>query len=106
MSFDPSKIAQMMQQAQSMQQKMMADLENQKVEAQSGGGMVTCTMSGAMKVLSLKIDPAVVDPSDVSMLEDLVRAAVNDATNRVEELRMSQAQNMAGQLGLPTEGLF
>jgi nucleoid-associated protein EbfC len=106
MNFDPSKISQMMQQAQSMQQKMLAELENKSVEAQAGGGMVTCTMNGAMKLLSLKIDPAVVDKDDLGMLEDLVRAAVNDATFRVEELRMNQAQSMAGQLGLPTNGLF
>jgi nucleoid-associated protein EbfC len=101
---DPEKLQQMMQQAQSMQQRMQESLAAQQVEGQAGGGMVSLTMNGAYEVVSLTIDPAVVDKADVSMLEDLVRAALNDATSRVEEVRLDQARNMAGQMGIP--GLF
>lgn len=101
---DPEKLQQMMQQAQSMQQRMQDSLAQEQVEGQAGGGMVRLTMNGAYEVVALKIDPAVVDKDDVSMLEDLVRAALNDATARVEEVRLNQARNMAGQMGIP--GLF
>ena len=98
---DPEKLAQMMQQAQSMQQKMQESLQSQRVEGQAGGGMVRVAMNGAYEIVSLKIEPSVVDPNDVGMLEDLVRAALNDAVARVEEARLEQARQMAGQLGVP-----
>lgn len=98
---DPQKIAQMMQQAQSMQQRMQEALAAQRVEGQAGGGMVKVSMTGGYEIVELKIEPQVVDPNDVGMLEDLVRAALNDAVARVEEVRLEQARQMAGQLGIP-----
>lgn len=102
---DPEKLAQMMQQAQNVQRQMQENLQQVRVEGQSGGGMVKVAMNGAFEVLELKIEPSVVDPSDIGMLEDLVRAAVNDAVARAEDARMEQARNMAGQLGIPP-GMF
>ena len=98
---DPAKIAQMMQQAQQMQSKMQEDLQSKSVEGQSGGGMVKVVVNGLGEVTSLKIDKAVVDPEDVTMLEDLVRAAMNSAVARIEEIRMEQASGLAGSLGIP-----
>ena len=98
---DPAKIAQMMQQAQQMQSKMQEDLQSKSVEGQSGGGMVKVVVNGLGEVTSLKIDKAVVDPEDVTMLEDLVRAAMNSAVARIEEIRMEQARGLAGSLGIP-----
>lgn len=102
---DPQKLAQMMQQAQSMQSEMQNALAAKEVEGQSGGGMVSIKMNGAYTVTALKIEPTVVDPTDVGMLEDLVRAAFNDAVARIDEFRMEQARGMAGQLGIPP-GMF
>jgi len=99
--FDPSQLAQMMQQAQAMQQKMQADLENISVEAQAGGGMVKVQMNGLGQITKLNIEKSVVDPNDVEMLEDLVRAAVNQAVGQIDEQRGEQAKAMAGSMGLP-----
>lgn len=101
MEFDPSKLAQMMTQAQQMHQQMLDDLARSEVEGAAGGGMVTVRMNGNFQVTSVKIDPTVVDPSDLTMLEDLVQASVNDASRRVEELRNDKARAVAGGLGLP-----
>ena len=75
----------MMKQAQKMQEKLQKEIAEMKVEASAGGGMVTVTMSGTHELLSIRIVPEVVKSQDVEMLEDLVRAAVNDAGRKVEE---------------------
>ena len=102
---DPSKIGEMMQQVQSMQAKMQADLKNISAEGQAGGGMVKVTLNGAFECSKVEIDVAVVDKDDVSMLQDLVQAAINAATTRIEEVRADQARDTVGQLGIPP-GLF
>ncbi len=105
MEFDPSKLAEMVGQAQQMQQQMIADLANAKVEGQAGGGMVKIEMNGNHEAVGVSIDKAAIDPDDLSLLEDLVRAAINDASRRVEEVRMEKARGVAGGLGLPS-GMF
>ena len=102
MEFDPSKLAEMVGQAQQMQQQMVADLANATVEGQAGGGMVTIKMNGNHETTGVSIDKTAIDPDDPSLLEDLVRAAVNDASRRVEELRVEKARGVAGGLGLPS----
>jgi DNA-binding YbaB/EbfC family protein len=103
--FDPSKLQEMMQQAQQMQARMQADLQTRVVEGQAGGGMVKVAVNGLYEVTAVKIDPAVVDPKDTAMLEDLVRAAFAQALARVEEARVDNARQMAGAMGIPG-GLF
>jgi DNA-binding YbaB/EbfC family protein len=103
--FDPSKLQEMMQQAQQMQSKMQADLKNHVVLGQAGGGMVKVSVNGMYEVTEVKIDAAVVDPKDTGLLEDLVRAAVSQALSRVEEARMENARRMAGAMGIPG-GMF
>lgn len=78
-------IQKMMAQAQAMQSKMQDELAAMKIEASSGGGMVTVEMSGAKDVLSVRIDPECVDREDVTMLQDLVLAACREASRRVDE---------------------
>ncbi|MDE0200783.1 MAG: YbaB/EbfC family nucleoid-associated protein, partial [Caldilineaceae bacterium] len=76
-------------QAQQMQQKMarlQEELGQRTVEASVGGGMVSVTVNGKNEVLSLKIEPQVVDPDDVEMLEDLVLAGVNEALRKSQEM--------------------
>ncbi|MPN26439.1 Nucleoid-associated protein [bioreactor metagenome] len=81
---------QLMRQAQKMQENMtkaQEELDAKEYEATSGGGMVTCKVSGKRELLSLSIKPEAVDPDDVEMLEDMVMAAVNEALRMGEENR-------------------
>jgi DNA-binding YbaB/EbfC family protein len=103
--FDPSKLSEMMQQAQQMQDRMQQDLRTKTVEGQAGGGLVKVTVNGLYEVARVQIDPRAIDASDPTMLEDLVRAAIGQALSRVEEVRMENARSMAGAMGLPG-GLF
>jgi DNA-binding YbaB/EbfC family protein len=99
----------MMQQAQAMQQRMVAAQEaarQKTVEASAGGGMVTVTVSGGLEVKRLKIDPQAIDPKDLSMLEDLVVAALNQALAKAQELQASELQSVVGASGLNIPGLF
>jgi len=90
----------MMKQAQQLQQQMQqaqAELEDAELEGTAGGGMVTVTLSGKKKMLSVKIKPDAVDPDDVEMLEDLILAAYNDAAEKADELEAStMPQGMGG----------
>lgn len=97
-------LSQMMKQAQEMQarmQEMQARLEDEEVAGASGGGMVTVTLNGKGMLRKLKIDPSLVDPDDVEMLEDLIAAAFNDAKTKVEELVSRKMSELTGGLQLP-----
>jgi DNA-binding YbaB/EbfC family protein len=83
-------IKKLMKQAQDMQQKMTEQLSALEVTASSGGDMVTVKMNGAKEFLSIKIDPEVVKPEDTEMLEDLILAAVKEASRKVDELIADQ----------------
>jgi nucleoid-associated protein EbfC len=86
----PPNLQNMLRQAQEMmaaQQQAQEALKSERVEASAGGGMVKVVMTGDMQLQSLTIDPDAVDPDDVEMLEDLVLAAIHDATARVQELQ-------------------
>ena len=89
-------IQKMMQQAQAMQTKMQAELDAMRVEATSGGGMVTIEMSGAKEVLSVRIDKTAVDPEDVETLQDLVLAASREASRRVDEAVQKKTASLLG----------
>ncbi len=89
-------INKMMQQAQAMQSQVQAELDALRVEGLSGGGLVRIEMSGAKEVLSVRIDPAAVDPTDVEMLQDLVLAALRDASRQVDEAVRKKTSAMLG----------
>jgi DNA-binding YbaB/EbfC family protein len=79
----------LLEQAMALQSQMaaaQAQAQAAEVEGSAGGGMVRVTVTGAMEIRSVRIDPACVDPDDVEMLEDLVTAALRDATTKVAEL--------------------
>jgi DNA-binding YbaB/EbfC family protein len=78
-------IQQMMKQAQQMQDRLQQQMNDLRVEATAGGGMVTVVMNGAKQVQSLKIDPEAVSKEDVEMLQDLILAALNDAHRKADE---------------------
>lgn len=91
-------IQKMMQQAQAMQAKMQAELDALKVEGTAGGGMVRVTLSGAKEPLAVAIDPACVgtSPEDVETLQDLVLAALRDASRQVDEAVSKKTSSMLG----------
>ena len=92
-------IQKLMKQAQQMQEKMQRELAELVVEATAGGGMVAVTMSGHKALLAVTIDPEVMDPADPGMLQDLVLAAVNEATRKVDDAMQSKLGAFSG--GLP-----
>lgn len=93
-----SSIRQLMKQAQQMQEKLQRELGETIVETSVGGGMVTVKMSGHKQLVSVKIDPEVIDPADASMLEDLIMAAVNQATREIDETMQGKMGSMAASL--------
>lgn len=102
-------MGQLMKQAQQFQSKMtklQEELEEKSVEASSGGGMVTVVANGKQEVLSIIIDPEVIDPDDVEMLQDLIMAAVNDSISRAKEMmneemgKLTKGMNIPGISGL------
>jgi nucleoid-associated protein EbfC len=95
-----SSIRQLMKQAQEMQEKLQRELAELVVEASVGGGMVSVKMSGHKQVLAVKLDPEAIDPNDPSMLEDLILAAVNEASRKVEEAMQGKMGSMMA--GLPS----
>jgi nucleoid-associated protein EbfC len=95
---------QMMQKAQAMQKKMedlQAQLNDMEVEGSSGGGLVkvVMTLKGAMR--SIAIDPSIISASEKEMLEDLIKAACNDARTKADEKMAAETQKSMGDMGLP-----
>jgi nucleoid-associated protein EbfC len=94
----------LMQAAQRMQedlQRAQRDLEDKKVEATAGGGMVTAVVNGRLDLIEVKIDTSVVDPKDVGMLQDLVVAAVNQALQKAKAMAQEELAKVTGGLSLP-----
>ena len=89
-------ILEVMQQARQVQEQLQKRMNDLRVEASAGGGMVTVVVNGAKQVQSIKIDPEVVSKDDVEMLQDLIAAAVNDAARKVDD---QLGQSMSGLLG-------
>ena len=103
---NPLKIAEMLSQANQMQEDVQRKLSETVVEGSSGGDAVTATMNGKKELLKIHIDPAAVmslggDKPDVEMLENLVVAAVNDAGHKADEAIKSNVQGILGGLKLP-----
>jgi len=98
------KMTDLMKQAQRMQKQMMEvqqELANRTVEASVGGGVVTVVANGQQNILSIRIDPEVVDPNDVEMLQDLILAAVNEAQRKAQELMTTEMSKLTGGVKIP-----
>lgn len=98
----------MMKQAQKMQREMLKlqeEIEQRTVEASSGGGAVNVVVSGKKDVRSITIEPEVVDPDDIEMLQDLIIAAINEAIRKADEMVAQEMSKLTGGLNLPG-GLF
>jgi nucleoid-associated protein EbfC len=95
------QILQMGQQVQARLSQLQSELGQKTVSCSSGGGMVTVTADGRGKVRSISIDPSVVDPADVEMLEDLVLAAVTEAQTRANAVYEEEMRKLSGGFPLP-----
>ena len=103
----PGGMQSFMKQAQQMQNKMaklQEDLAIQTIEASSGGGAVTVTVTGTQLVSAIKINPEVVDPKEIDMLQDLVLTAVNEGIKKSKAMSEAEMQKITGGVSMP--GLF
>jgi len=107
---DISAMQQMLVQFTQMREKVEKQIEQVAVEASAGGGMVVVKMNGKKQVTDVRIEPNVFSEKDPEMLQDLIRAAVNEAGRRVDDELQSQMRSIAGNLpsaaGLRIPGLF
>lgn len=97
-------IGKFLKRAQELQKQIQEKMESMEVESSSGGGMVTVRMNGKKELLSIEIDPEVVTDADREMLQDLILAAVNDASRKVDEALAEELGGLTGGLKIP--GLF
>ena len=103
----PQNMQAMIRQAQKMQEDMAAlqeELDAREYEIKAGGGMVTVNINGKKEVLSIDIQPEIVDPDDIETLSDILVAAVNEAIKRVNDTNESEMQKVTGAMGMP--GMF
>ena len=91
---NPQQIQQMMKQAQQMQDRLHREMEATQVEATAGGGLVTVKFTGDKQLLSITIDPDGVSKDDVEMLQDSIKAAVNDALRKVDDTLKAKMGSM------------
>ncbi len=101
--FDPSRLMEQARELQGRMQRLQEELRLRVVEATVGGGMVHCEMNGQMEVTAIRIDPQALDARDVDMLQDLIVAAVNQASRRARELVQAETQKLTG---MPLGDLF
>jgi hypothetical protein len=110
MNMEVNALQQMLSRLRQVQEDLQRQVNSVTVEASAGGGMVTVKMNGQKQIVDVTIEPAVFAGKDQEMLQDLVRAAVNEAGRRVDEELASQMKNLAGGMpgmaGLKIPGLF
>ncbi len=92
------------QKFQSQVSQIQAELGERRIEVSAGGGMVTAVVNGRQELIAIRIEPQVVDPGDVEMLEDLIMAAVSEAMGRASEMAAEEMKKLTG--GLPLPGLL
>jgi DNA-binding YbaB/EbfC family protein len=97
-------MADILKQAQAMQAKlaeMQAEAEKKTVEASAGGGMVSAAVNGKLQLLSVRIEPQVLDTGDREMLQDLIVAAVNEAIRKAQQVMAEEMAKVTGGLKIP-----
>jgi DNA-binding YbaB/EbfC family protein len=103
--FDLGELNEMMKQAKQMQEDMQREMQQIRVQASVGGGIVSLSMNGAKEITEIKLDPEAVKDGDVEMLQDLILAAVNEAGRKVDEAMKGKMSSKLGGMGLP-DGLL
>ena len=103
--FDLGGILQQAQQLQERLANVQQELATRTVEASSGGGMVTATVNGKLEVISIRIEPSLLDSKDVDMLQDLVVAAVNEGIRSAQRLVADEMGKVTGGLGIKLPGM-
>lgn len=99
--FDIKKMMDAIKDASSLQQKLQDELKGQVVEGSAGGGMVTAKMNGQFELVELHVEASVYQMNDPIFLQDMVKAAVNDASRKARELLAEKMKALSGRLGLP-----
>ena len=103
----PQNMNAMLRQAQKMQEDMealQAELDEREYEVSAGGGVVGVKINGKREILSIDIQPEIVDPDDIETLSDILVAAVNEAIKRVEDTNSAEMSKLTGNVSLP--GMF
>ena len=103
----PQNMQGMMRQVQKMQEQMaelQEDLDAREYTVKAGGGAVTVTINGKKEIVSLDIQPEIVDPDDIETLSDILIAGVNEAIKKVEETNAEEMQKVTGNVSIP--GIF
>ena len=98
---NPLQMQQILKQVQQFQEQLQKQLDELSVEASAGGGMVSVKMNGQKQLREVRIDPEILASQDQEMLQDLILAAVNEASRKVDEQMASQMGNLAGGLNIP-----
>ncbi len=102
-----ANINQLMKQAQQMQAKMATlqkELESRELDVSSGGGMIKIKVNGKQEILEIKLNPECVDPSDVEMLEEIVKTGINQAVKESQDMVSKAMSKVTGGMKIP--GLF
>jgi DNA-binding YbaB/EbfC family protein len=103
----PQNMNAMLRQAQKMQEEMealQADLDEREYDVSAGGGVVNVKINGKKEILSIGIEPEIVDPDDIETLSDILVAAVNEAIKRVESTNSAEMEKVTGSMSMP--GMF
>lgn len=96
-----SKQLEKMQQMQRQMEILQGEIEEKEVTQTAGGGAVSVTVNGKKEIVSLSLQPEIVDPDDVEMLQDLIMAAVNEAMRQIEEISNNEMSKLTGGLSIP-----
>ena len=105
----PQNMSAMIKQAQKMQEDMATlqeELDNREYDISAGGGVVGVKINGKKEILSIDIQPEIVDPDDIETLSDILVAAVNEAIKRVEDTNSAEMSKITGNMGMGMPGLF
>jgi DNA-binding YbaB/EbfC family protein len=103
--FNPKQLQEMIAQAQRQAQDLQEKMSKTVVEASAGGGTVTVKMTGQKRLVEVKIEPDAISSGDVEMLQDLVMAAVNEASRKADEAMQSSVGGMLSGMGIPGMGM-
>ena len=101
MQMNPNDLMKQVQKMQSQMETIQEEANQEVIEVSAGGGMVKLSINGALEVQNIEIDPEVVDPDDVEMLQDLVLAAVNEGIQKAQSMVADRMSAVTGGMGIP-----